>query len=60
MYGRPGRTRDALKGVIGSVKVEVVLTNVPARAVTLPNIGVPHYVGVPHRVTYPYGSPHLN
>jgi len=27
----------------------------PSRAVTLPNIGVPHYIGVPHRVTYPYG-----
>ena len=26
----------------------------PSRAVTLPNIGVPHYIGVPHRVTYPY------
>jgi len=25
----------------------------PSRAVTLPNIGVPHYIGVPHRVTYP-------
>ena len=23
------------------------------RAVTLPDIGVPHYIGVPHRVTYP-------
>ena len=26
----------------------------PSRAVTLPNIGVPHYIGVAHRVTYPY------
>ena len=26
----------------------------PTRAVTLPNIGVPLYIGVPHRVTYPY------
>ena len=26
----------------------------PSREVTLPNIGVPHYMGVPHRVTYPY------
>ena len=25
----------------------------PVRAVTLPNIGVPKYMGVPHRVTYP-------
>ena len=25
-----------------------------ARADTLPNIGVPHYIGVPHRATYPY------
>jgi len=24
----------------------------PSRAVTLPNIGVPHYIGVPHRVTF--------
>jgi len=30
----------------------------PTRAVTLPNIGVPLYIGVPHRVTYPY-SPML-
>jgi len=27
-----------------------------SRAVTLPNIGVPHYIGVPHRVTYPYAA----
>ena len=26
----------------------------PARAVTLPNIGIPHFLGVPLRVTYPY------
>ena len=26
----------------------------PSRAVTLPYIGVFHYIGVPHRVTYPY------
>ena len=25
----------------------------PSRAVTLPNIGVPHYIGVPHPVTSP-------
>ena len=25
----------------------------PTRSVTLPNIGVPHYIGVPQRVTYP-------
>ena len=24
-------------------------------SVTLPDIGVPQYIGVPHRVTYPYG-----
>jgi hypothetical protein len=30
----------------------------PCTAVTLPNIGVPHYDGVPHhRVTYPYPTP---
>ena len=28
----------------------------PTRAVTLPNIGVPHYIGIPHRVSYPYTS----
>ena len=28
----------------------------PSRAVTLPNIGVPHHMGVPHRVTYPQGA----
>ena len=28
----------------------------PSRAVTLPNIGVPQYIGVPLRVTYPYGT----
>ena len=27
----------------------------PTRAVTLPNIGVPLYIGVPRRVTYLYG-----
>jgi hypothetical protein len=25
----------------------------PSRTVTLSNIGVPHYIRVPHRVTYP-------
>jgi len=27
-----------------------------SKAVTLPNIGLPHYIGVPHRVTYPRSS----
>jgi len=26
----------------------------PSRAVTLPNIGISHYPGVPHRVAYPF------
>ena len=26
----------------------------PSRAITLPNIEVHHFIGVPHRVTYPY------
>ena len=34
------------------------VTRNPSRAVTLPNIGVPHYVGDPHRVTYPYEMAH--
>ena len=28
----------------------------PTRAVTLPNLGVPHHIEVPHRVTYPCTS----
>ena len=28
----------------------------PSRAVTLPNIGVPRYIGVLYRVSYPYPS----
>jgi len=30
------------------------VSNPPTGAVTLPNIGVPLYIGVPHRVPYPY------
>ena len=29
------------------------VTCYPSRAVTLPNIGVPHYIKVPHRAAYP-------
>jgi len=32
----------------------------PSRAVTLPNIGVPLYIGVPHRVAYPYKPSQVN
>ena len=48
----PGRMPGA--GVHHALSLYFPITCNPSRAVTLPNIGVPHYIGVPHRVTYPY------
>ena len=39
------------------LSLDFPVTRNPSRAVTLPNIGLPQYIGVPHRVTYPYTFP---
>ena len=38
------------------LSLHLLATRNPSRAVTLPNIGVPQYIGVPHRVAYPSGG----
>ena len=41
---------------VHGLDMKAILLGNPFRAVTLPNIGVLHYIGVPHRVTFPHGG----
>ena len=41
----------------GRLSMYFSVTRNPSRAVTLPNIRVPHYIGVPQRVIYPMEAP---
>jgi len=54
----PGRMPGAC--VHHALSLYFPVTCNPTRAVTLPNIGVPLYIGVPRRVTYPYQPSTLN